>query len=129
MNANPGHEATMALTALTDLLSEVQRALKALSSEVTRLREEMAARPPEAGRLTPPFAPPTAREQLVTLDQCAAMVGVRKRSLARHRAKMPPPVVPGRRGRAALYSWDEVRPWLEREYGRRLPERFPGPAG
>lgn len=67
----------------------------------------------------------TPPRQLVTLDQAAAMIRRRKRTLYHHEGR-PAPVVPGGRGRAALYEWADLRPWLERLSGMTLPARFPG---
>lgn len=68
-------------------------------------------------------------EQYVTLDQAAAMVRRSKRTLERykkrHRVPMPAPHVKGGGGRPAFWAWDEIRPWLEQEFGFRLPEEFP----
>ncbi len=65
-------------------------------------------------------------EQLVTLDQAAAMVKRSKRSLERYRDVMPAPCVRGTRGQANLWRWREIRPWLQSTFGFLLPERFPG---
>lgn len=99
-------------------LSEVLRALEGLRAEVVALRGAMSGAA-AAGADPPP-------EQMVTLDQCAAIVHLRKRSLERYRGKMPGPRLRGRGGRASRWAWSEVRPWLEAEFGRKLPEIFPG---
>jgi len=62
---------------------------------------------------------------LVTLQQAAAMVNRSKRSLERLKPKMPPPSVQGGGGRPDEWAWSELRPWLEKEFERPLPERFP----
>lgn len=89
--------------------------------EILRRLDEMS-RHLAARRAGPPPA-----EQLVTLDQCAATVGLRKRSLERYRGQMPPPRVKGRNGRPTLWAWLEVRPWLEKTFGRDLEGFFRGP--
>jgi len=69
---------------------------------------------------------PLPREQLVSLDQCAAMVHITRRALARYRGRgLPAPVRPGHAGRPTLYDWRVVRPWLEATFGLRLPECHP----
>ncbi len=73
-----------------------------------------------------PVAPPSpALPQYVTLDQAAAMVHRRKRTLYHHPGR-PGPAVAGGHGRAALYDWAALRPWLLSAFGVPLPERFPG---
>ncbi len=73
--------------------------------------------------------PEEAAPQYVTLDQMAAVIGRAKRTLERAKqnpeSAMPPPDVPGGRGRAAEWEWARVRPWLAAHSARRLPERFP----
>lgn len=68
-------------------------------------------------------------KQFVTLDQMAAMVGKSKRTLERYKNRtgstMPPPVVEGGGGRADEWIWSQVRPWLEAEFHRKLPEKYP----
>jgi hypothetical protein len=67
-------------------------------------------------------------EQLVTLSELATIVHRSKRSLARYRWQMPAPRVLGRRGRPHRWDWAEVRPWLQKTFGLRLPKRFPRPS-
>jgi hypothetical protein len=91
------------------LLERLRAALAALGSRLPANRGGTAVLP----------------EQLVTLDQIAAMVHRSKRSLERYRKRMPAPRVRGRRGRPHLWAWAEVRPWLEATFDLRLPEQFP----
>lgn len=72
----------------------------------------------------PVSAPRQGHEDHVTLSQAAAIVGRSKEAL-RHYRDLPAPVVVGGGGQRSLYSWAEMRPWLERTFNRRLPERFP----
>jgi len=60
----------------------------------------------------------------VTLDQAAASVSRSKRSLERYKKEMPVPDVKGGGGRPSEWLWSELRPWLEKKFGRRLPEHF-----
>jgi hypothetical protein len=62
---------------------------------------------------------------LVTLDQCAAMVNRRKRTLENYKKTMPRPKVPGGGGKPHEYAWSEMRPWLERTFKRPLPPTHP----
>ncbi len=74
----------------------------------------------------PPAAGPDLVEEMVDLDQIAAMVHLKKCSMYGYRNRIPPPVVRGRRGRRSLWRWSEVGPWLQQEFGMILPVRFPG---
>jgi hypothetical protein len=71
--------------------------------------------------------PAPSPNDLVTLDQCAAIAGVSKRTLERHktRGRLPEPAVEGGGGKAARYHWSVMRPWLEAKFGIRLSETFP----
>jgi len=74
--------------------------------------------------------PPEALAELpdlVTLDQAAAAAHTSKRTLERHKTEgtLPDPVREGGGGRAALYDWKVMRPWLTENFGIILPERFP----
>lgn len=65
---------------------------------------------------------------LVTLDQAAATVNKQKRALEYYKTKgtLPNPAVEGGGGKAALYDWAIIGPWLTKQFGMQLPERFPG---
>jgi hypothetical protein len=66
---------------------------------------------------------------LVTLDQIAATVHTSKRTLERLKKEMPPPAFkPVKRGIAAKWLWSQVRPWLEKRFGPKLPIKYPGAA-
>jgi hypothetical protein len=71
----------------------------------------------------PPVEPP----DLVTLNQAAAIVHTSKRTLERYKTKgkLPAPAVEGGGGKADRYDWKTMRPWLESEFGIKLPETFP----
>lgn len=103
---------------------DVLRAIERLREEVRGLREDVTAQGAAARQKLEAFLPPPA-EQLVTLDQMAAIVNLSKRSMERHRKGMPPPRVRGAGGRPSRWAWSDVRPWLERQFGRTLPECFP----
>jgi hypothetical protein len=72
---------------------------------------------------------PSRIEQYVTLDQLAAVASRSKRTLEKYKSRrenpLPLPAVTGGGGKPDEWVWADVRPWLEREFGRRLPERFP----
>jgi hypothetical protein len=67
--------------------------------------------------------------QYVTLDQMAALVSRSKKTLERLKTRkdnpLPSPAVEGGGGKADEWIWSEVRPWLEQEFRRPLPERLP----
>ncbi len=109
---------------ITTALARLEAQLKALTDEVGRLRDTIEA--PVQGAL--PF-PADPFEQLVTLDQAAAVVHRSKRCLEDYKLRgMPVPRVKGRRGQPALYLWGEMRPWLTSTFGINLPDEFPGSA-
>ena len=63
----------------------------------------------------------------VTLSQMAAIVNKSKRTLERLRdnGRLSAPAVKGPKGTAHEWRWSDVRPILEDEYRRKLPETFP----
>jgi hypothetical protein len=73
--------------------------------------------------------------QPVTLSQAAAMVPRCKDTLKYHmykRRRTDPAPAPRRRaapgsGFSSEWAWHELRPWMERVFNVRLPERFHGP--
>jgi hypothetical protein len=67
----------------------------------------------------------TGVDDLVNLDEAAAIVHRSKRTLERHLSKMPPPYVQGGGGKPSLWKWAELRIWLEKEFVPDLPKRFP----
>jgi hypothetical protein len=78
-----------------------------------------------AASQTPAAAPTTP--QLITLDQCAALVRRKKKTLYCYLDTMPAAVNrPRPRGQALLYDWQQMRPWLQKTFGISLPERCPG---
>jgi hypothetical protein len=64
----------------------------------------------------------------VTLRQMAAMVNKSKRTLENRKKRkhnpLPDADVPGGGGEADEWLWDHIRPWLENEFRRLLPEKF-----
>jgi hypothetical protein len=49
-----------------------------------------------------------------------------KRTLEHYKKKgMPPPRVEGGGGKPAMWAWSEMRLWLEKTFGRKLPEHHP----
>ncbi|HEX5104212.1 MAG TPA: hypothetical protein VFV87_10400 [Pirellulaceae bacterium] len=77
-----------------------------------------------------PLPPPRDNEPsdcYVTLNQMAAIVQKGKRTLERLKTngKIPAPDVAGGGGKHDLWRWSVVRPILETEYERPLPEIFP----
>src|SRR5262245_5041762 len=72
-----------------------------------------------------PAAPPSARAALpefVTLGQASALVNRTAAGLRHYRTKdMPRPFVKGSKGKPNEYLWSEMRPWLEKTFGRPIP--------
>jgi hypothetical protein len=67
------------------------------------------------------------RPDLVTLNQAASIVHKKKRTLEHYKTRgmLPPPTVEGGGGRADLWEWRVIRPWLEATFHMRLPDTFP----
>ncbi len=101
------------------LMQEIRAELAEVKIELVRMRRG----PPEQQPLPFPSSPPA--EQLVSLDQIAAIARRRKRSLERYRKAMPKPRDAGGHGRGAAWAWSDVRPWLELTFGRTFPENYP----
>jgi hypothetical protein len=81
---------------------------------------------PETEKPAPKPEAPAELPDLVTLDQAAAAVHQRKRALEHYKNKgMPDPLVEGGGGRTAKWDWQIIRPWLESQFGIRLPETYP----
>jgi hypothetical protein len=61
------------------------------------------------------------------LNQAAGIVHRSKRTLERYKTtgKLPAPAVEGGGGKPDFYDWKVMRPWLESEFGIKLPEVFP----
>jgi hypothetical protein len=68
-------------------------------------------------------------DQYVTLDQMAARVNRSKKALAKRlnapNSTMPKPDVEGGGGKPHEWIWANIRPWLETEFGKKLPEIWP----
>jgi hypothetical protein len=73
---------------------------------------------------------PRWKQDYVTLSQMAALVNHSKRTLEKRKGRkknpLPDPDVEGGGGKPDEWLWETVRPWLEGEFCRLLPERFPG---
>ena len=95
-----------------------------------RAAEELAARSPVPlpEEESQPKAE-AAREYYVTLDQAGALVNRGKRTMEKLKKRMPKPVVRGGGGKAAEWKWSELRPWLEQEFAKQLPEIPPHSVG
>ena len=66
-------------------------------------------------------------DDLVTLDQAAAMVHRSKRSLQRHvhKGDLPKADIKGGFGKASRWYWSNLRPSLEKLFVPDLPKKFP----
>ncbi len=70
--------------------------------------------------------PDIDQSQLVDLDQIAALAMLSKRTLQEYVRQMPPPYRRGRGRAAAVWLWQEVRPWLAEKFEMpRLPKLIP----
>jgi len=67
-------------------------------------------------------------DDVVTLEQAAALAKLSKRTCERYvdKGKLPSPDFPGGGGKAHKWKWSTLRPNLEKVANRPLPERFPG---
>lgn len=111
--------------------------LLAAWDEALALRVEAAIQVESTDQSPPPLASTAAITEAevnppadyVTLDQMAASVKRSKRTLEKLKTRalnpLPQPDVAGGGGKPDEWLWHTVRPWLESEYGRNLPERFP----
>lgn len=85
----------------------------------------------DEGRTLIVVQPPTAATQsapdYIDLDQAAALVNRGKKTLERALAdqKMPSPDVEGGGGKKHEWVYLKLKPWLEKTYGRILPDRPP----
>jgi hypothetical protein len=115
-----------ALQALHEEMARLRADEARVREEVVALRQEIArVAPRPAGPVVPAWLNEPPAEQLVTLDQIAAHLRMSKRSMVRYKKQMPSPAMKGKKGRASRWRWNDVRPWLEQEFGCMLPERFP----
>lgn len=94
--------------------------------EGERIKGAIAASMPAADSVPPSDA--RAVDDVVTLDQAAAVSGPSKRTLERHlqSGALPPPDYPGGGGRAHRWRWSTLRPALEKVCNRQLPKKWPG---
>lgn len=69
-----------------------------------------------------------AIEEVVTLEQAAALARTSKRTLERYlqSGELPHPDFPGGGGKAHKWRWSALRPSLEKVANLPLPQRFPG---
>jgi hypothetical protein len=95
---------------------------------------ENPATPPPSGKPTPEAEKPDSKPEapaelpdLVTLDQAAAMVHKTKRALEYYKTEgtLPDPFKEGGGGKAALYDWRILGPWLTDQFGIPLPAKYP----
>jgi hypothetical protein len=101
-------------------------AVEGAGGEIRRAADVMVAWCQE--NTAPPAGDDTLVECFVTLQQAAAMVNKSKSALEKRAQKSPLPLpeVEGGGGKAAEWKWPVLRPWLEKEFNRKLPDRFPG---
>jgi len=90
---------------------------------------------PQADQATgqPPQAAPQQesleRDSNVDLEQIAAIVHLKARSMDRYKRRqedpLPDPDYPGSGGQRDHWRWSTVRPWLRRNFSLPIPEHFP----
>lgn len=83
----------------------------------------------EAAAVVDSSKPEMPIEYYVTLDQSAALVSRSKSTLRNYKGKgLPTPTIKGGgRGKPDEWLWPgEIKPWLEEEFGRNLPDIPPG---
>jgi hypothetical protein len=70
-----------------------------------------------------------ASTESLDLDQIAALVHKKKRSMERYKRQkddpLPDPDFPGRGGRKDYWKWSTIRPWLVRTFNLPIPEDCP----
>jgi hypothetical protein len=80
-------------------------------------------------RVASPDTTDASPPQYVTLQQMSAIVNRSKRTLEKLKNRKTNPLAhpdaEGGGGKPDEWIWSKVRPWLETEYGRKLPEQFP----
>ena len=94
-------------------------AMREIESEILTLVAAPPANPMEA----------VVADQYVTLDQMAALVKKHKRTLENRKSRQKNPLpfadVEGAGGTTAEWLYAKIRPWLEAEFKKFLPERLP----
>jgi hypothetical protein len=82
---------------------------------------------PRPGPAASGTEPPAGFLDRVTLDQAAAAVHRKKRTLEHYKTKgtLPAPTILGGGGKPALWDWKALRPWLESTFKIELPETYP----
>jgi hypothetical protein len=114
------HDLQIAYRAIADRLAKSQAETPAPSGQTLT---DPAETGPHASGDSP------GADQYVTLDQMAALVNRSKKTLERKAnaptSNMPAPDVEGGGGRPHEWKWPNVRPWLEKQFGRSLPASFP----
>jgi hypothetical protein len=123
--SSDNHEQPASAADIQKVRTALENTLEKLHAELLALRGQLTPQEGKEDQLQPERTSAELPQDLVTLDQMAAMVRRCKRSLERYRKQLPPPRFRGRRGQPHLWDWTEVRPWLEETFGLRLPEHFP----
>jgi hypothetical protein len=77
----------------------------------------------------PPAAPPPAEDEIVDLDQIAALLHLSKASLGTYKRRQNDPLpdadYPGGAGRRDHWRWSTIHPWLVRNSNIPIPDQFP----
>jgi hypothetical protein len=116
--------------ATEEQLKEIRKLRSSLEQSARDHTPSAANTPAGEVQATAPAAHDPTFPRYVTLDQMAASVSRSKRTLEKRKGSkkdpLPSPDVKGGGGKPDEWLWERVRPWLEREFGRKLPGQFPG---
>jgi hypothetical protein len=120
-------------------LPYLRELLLAMRQQISRAAVEKLTKTGLASSEKPPIAKASDQKpqspdievmvQYVTLDKMAAIVNRDKKTLERRKTRknnpLPAPAVEGGGGKPDEWIWSNVRPWLEKEFSRPLPEQYP----
>jgi len=112
-------------------METLQSAMKAAANAAAAAAVEKVAATAATPAVTAsePAVAPAVPDEYVTLDQIAARVNKCKRTMENRISRMinpfSDPDIQGAGGKASEWLWSKVRPWLEIEFERPLPEPYP----
>jgi hypothetical protein len=123
-NVGPEGDAWVRWLAVTNRIGAAMKKVRALAVVADQRTEAAAEAGGPAGGSGGEHAP-----EWLDLDQIAALVHLRKRSLENYKRRqkdpLPEPDVPGGGGHRGYWRWSTIRPWLERNFSFPFPKHFP----